>query len=520
MRVGLASIYSWRPHVEHLIYLAEILAGAGHETHFLTCDSSVPVCYSRLLKGRNRLSECAMCIAGGVRSYALPNIQGIRSHRRTDLDAETLRSLASSSSYSLQRTETPEDSRSDPVAATQRRLAEPVRIVAANARSWVRDKRLDAVLCFNGRMDLTRAIIWAAAQEGVPFATVERPVFSHGVQLIPNANCLSLADLRRMSRTFRDRPLKAGQAREAARAMAMRMARRGILEWRHYNPAVQSQPWPASGSGPRILILPSSRSEYQGEEEWRSDFDDDLTGMYDEVIDRLGGSAASCVLRCHPNWAEPIGLQTGWMSARYYSEWARRRGFRLIPSSDRCDSFALMAQADYVLVAGSTAGLDAGTLGKNVINLGASLFHGADFAVHIRNRGELARLSEVGGISSREIVRRTLRYYYVLMARHPQYVRFVRAILPERYEYRVGADPDRIIQMLRTGQLEPDDPGYANDTREEDPVVDQIVERNWDELSLYEERRDELPPMRIQRRRGLRWIDGLRARFPKGDRWT
>ena len=52
MRIGFASVYSWRPHVEHLAFLARMVEKAGHETHFLTCDADLDNCYTREMRGR------------------------------------------------------------------------------------------------------------------------------------------------------------------------------------------------------------------------------------------------------------------------------------------------------------------------------------------------------------------------------------------------------------------------------------------------------------------------------------
>ena len=70
MRIGFASIFSFRPHVEHLHYVAMLAREAGHETRFLTCDSQLALCYSRALKDSARAVECPKCMLGGIRSFA------------------------------------------------------------------------------------------------------------------------------------------------------------------------------------------------------------------------------------------------------------------------------------------------------------------------------------------------------------------------------------------------------------------------------------------------------------------
>lgn len=42
------------------------------------------------------------------------------------------------------------------------------------ARAWIAREGLEGVICFNGRMEATRAICEAARDAGVPFVSVER----------------------------------------------------------------------------------------------------------------------------------------------------------------------------------------------------------------------------------------------------------------------------------------------------------------------------------------------------------
>lgn len=77
MNIGFVNVFAFRPHVEHLIYLSELLKAKGHNVYFLTCDSSVSNCYAREIKGSGRISECSKCILGGVRSYTNENITSV-----------------------------------------------------------------------------------------------------------------------------------------------------------------------------------------------------------------------------------------------------------------------------------------------------------------------------------------------------------------------------------------------------------------------------------------------------------
>ncbi len=75
----------------------------------------------------------------------------------------------------------------------------------------------------------------------------------------------------------------------------------------------------------------------------------------------------------------------------------------------------------------------------------------------------------------------------------------------------------RLIRMLKTGVVAPDDPVVADTTAGEDEVLESVLKQDWAELYQLEEKPLSLPELKIGRRRGFRWIDPLRGMFPKGD---
>ncbi|MNJ71948.1 hypothetical protein D3C77_685480 [compost metagenome] len=72
--------------------------------------------------------------------------------------------------------------------------------------------------------------------------------------------------------------------------------------------------------------------------------------------------------------------------------------------------------------------------------------------------------------------------------------------------------------MLMTGEMTADDATYSTDERDEDPVVEALKQKQWGKLADYIAIRPALKPLLIERRFGLRWIDGVRAKLPRGDR--
>src|ERR1700676_2482828 len=132
MRFGVASMFSFRPHVEHMAYLAALLEGAGHEIHGFTCDAALRHCYSRDLRGRARITHCAGCIVGGIRSFPVPRLWSVNPSFRSSLDERRLARLTISSIATRYRTESGSDLAMPELRPAQEQLYGPMEIVYGN----------------------------------------------------------------------------------------------------------------------------------------------------------------------------------------------------------------------------------------------------------------------------------------------------------------------------------------------------------------------------------------------------
>lgn len=516
MKIGFANFFSFRPHVEHLYYLSLLLNNAGHEIFFLTCDANVSNCYPRALKGTSKLIECPKCVLGGVRSFTGQSITSISSGVGV-LDVETLDRLALSSSCTLNRTESDSDWFDPIVIALRQSLYAPIASVHESALRWIERNRLDAVICFNGRMDLTRALTYACERMGIPYLTHERTWFGDGLYLMPNANCLSIAPFEKMVVEFESKPLTERQARLAGKLAGERFLQRNSLEWRVYNKNPDPTIWPISTHGPRVLVLPSSRNEFAGHEEWKSGWTDN-THALDDFFSAFSIQPEQVVVRCHPNWAENIGRVTGEKSLKIYRDWTDARQIYCIPSGEKASTYDLIQQADIVVMNGGSSAVEAGVCGKQVICLGPVNYGKAGFVRMFSDKESLTASGALLDIDSDTVIRKTLRYLYLSARRFPQYADYVRASETTRYTYFEGADPERMICMLNTGDIVADDPTYAADTASEDNIMDLLKVKAWSQLADYEMPLLELSPIKVERRAALRWVDTVRSMLPLGDR--
>jgi hypothetical protein len=523
LRIGFASVYSWRPHVEQLYFLATLAERAGHETFFLTCDADLPTCYTREIRERPGWRECLECRAGGLRSYPLRNVTALHSYAGSSGEGpEVPKEWAFSSASTLGRFESNSDYAGSEFAATAARLYPVVRASYAAARGWILRNRLDAVCVFNGRMDATRAIFEAAKSSGVRCLSVERTLFGDGLMLLPEENCLGLRSVHLLVSQWRQQPLNEFQAMRAVRHLAQRFLRTNIKEWRAYNTNAQTVPWPVADANRRILLVPSSRNEVWSHPDWTPEWPDPLDG-YDAVIAALGLEPRDLLLRCHPNWGENIGKRGGRLSEEHYRQWARKRGIACIESNATVSTLGLIEQSDAIVVINGSAALEAGILGKQVIATAPSAYQEAGFRDSACTSAEVAKLRLDADLNateraqrSRSIARQTLRFVHTMVYRVAQYTDYVKCETTTRYRYDLDAPPARFIDLLRSGQLAADDASFAADVAGEDDVLRLVRERNWTALCAAPKAPEHL--VRLRRRLFLRPIDLISRWKPVGNR--
>jgi hypothetical protein len=511
----MASIYAVRPIPHFVAYMGGLLQSLGHDIEVLACDGALGTCNNHVLRRKARLLECLACCLGGVRSFENGIVTSMRPAKRGAVSEEVAWELAYSTAITTSRVEDPKEFHGPLVRSLQKELAPGLDIAVGSANRWLARRRIDAVVLFNGRLDATAGVLYACRENGIPFVTFDRSLMGHGIWMVPNASCLSTKCFESMMSEFSDRPLTALQARVAGGFLARRLLRQSRHEFRVFNADARPAVWPLGSTGLRVLVLPSSRNELEGHSEWASEYVD-LPSVLPILLDKLSLAPSEVVIRGHPIWASRFGSLDVSPALAFWRQYATVHGYHFVDSASRESSQDLMADADLVVLNGSSAALEAGALGKKILCFGHSDYVASGIAVHIRNRNEWPRLTELEKRSPAEIVRKTLRHALCVGWRYPQFVRYVRADGPTRYTFYEGASAERLAAIIQSGRVVADWPDTDCGTEHEDEVIDRFLGSTWRALAEYEgETGVEVLP--IKRRPLLRWIDPLRAKFPKGD---
>jgi hypothetical protein len=524
MRIGFVSLYSWRPHVEHLFYLSDLVKKAGHHVEFLTCDSDLPTCYTKEIRDiRPGWQECIMCRLGGIRSYVADNVTSIGKYSDTTIKVpDNIKTWGYSSASTLGRFESDDDYQSQEFKLLVERLQPSIEKTYRASLMWIDDKKLDALVVFNGRMDATRAIYEAGLHRGISVASLERTWFGDGLQILPQENCLGLKAVDKLVSEWSSKPLTKEQASISASYIASRFLKRNHNEWRAYNVNADLTQWPNKNGKYKILLVPGSINEIWGHPDWESDWKHPIEA-FDAIIRNFNLKPNDIILRCHPNWGEKIGKVSGELPESFYTNWANKHGILVIPSSSKISTLGLIEQADAIVVSSGSAALEAGALGKQIIAVAGSNYQAAGFRDEAYNEEQLKLLTLHADLPKKQaeelqdnIRRLTLRFCYSITHRAPQYVDYVKAVTPTKYTYKNDGNPQRIINLLKSQSLTPDDTNQSKSNHEENYILNIIKTKQWD--SLIKDNSINIEHSKINRRHLYRSLDWLRDKMPHGDR--
>ncbi len=488
MKFGFVSFFPFRPHVDNAVYLSKVLTEAGHECFFLTCNKELDSCYNLETKKGSKKLECIKCKLGGIHSYKeVSNIEYLNSKTVKDSSRKEqsyFREMIKSSIGTIYHVQSDSELNDEEYIDVSNKLADSAKIVYNRTIDWVASNNIDGVICFNGRMDILNAVISACKDEKIPFITTESTWFGNGLSLMPNSNCLSLEPWNLLNDEFKDKPLTHEQAIHASSIIYKRLFKKSHLEWRQYNiDTIKMEAWEVSGQ--KVVILPSSRSEFIGSKEYEGNWANDCTKGFEEIINYLNIPYKNCILKAHPIWNETVFGIKGKKEEKYYRDWCAEKEIFFIDSSSRIDSFDLMSKADMVLINGSSAAIEGGILGKVVICSTSMIYQNAGFTIHVTNKDDLFKLDKIQTNKS-EVIRSTLRFLYTSNRRVAQFVDSVRGLKVTKNKYYEGADAQIIIDTIMSGKLVPYDTYYAESSEFENEIINSIINGSWDSISNYD----------------------------------
>ena len=521
MNIGFVNIYPWRPHGFHGAFLVQLCKKAGHSVFILECPGRLHSCYSKLIQGGN-VSRCVKCKLGSLSTYGIGKVSNISSKYWNDkIPEELITEGLLSSSVTLYREE--EESiylTSDRLIEARDKLKRNYIDTYHSSLEMISKNKLDCLIVFNGRIDMTRAAIEAAKDSGINFVTHERPFMGHGIQLNVNENCLGLRTRTLLNQKFDLLPLTKEQARLAGAEIAKRFMGTNHLEWRVYNKeSKQLDEWPTETHREKILVIPSSRSEVGGHKDWENSCGSNLDAL-SLFLKRIGAEKNQVVVRFHPNWAQNVGKSNGESSRRLYKEFCDSQGYFYIDSHESVSTIGLITNCDIAVLNGGSAAVEAAALGKKVINLGAAPYKGSSFCCFLSTPEEIENFTGFDNwISNKIIFQSVLRYVYTALARFPQFCKSMRASETTSYRAYATADVKRLENIMTSGEIIADDEKFADTDVDEFETISLLESRDWVTLSNLVDDFfiDEKYLLSLEQKPFYRYINKIRPFLRRGD---
>lgn len=467
MNIGFACLYAYRPHVKHLAFLASEAQRQGNEVYMLECNSAVDLCAAKLGKSPiQKKIACMKCVVGGLRGFLDQSPDQLIRYVAKSNPASAEPGYSAISTVASHFGMSEEIGTKDPEFQSMAvDIQKSIDRAQAAAEQWINHRKLDAVFCFNGRIDLTHSVMKAAASCGIPFVSVERSWHGLGIQLTLDGTPLTLGGFYDFVSGWREKPLTSVQLWKAFGLIADRFRKKAVGEFRQYN-ADQQTGLVDSSQIIDWLYLPSSIFERIGHPDWKVDWKDDLHAI-EQLIERGVVSTANLVVRGHPQWTtfSPASDQR-------YREWSSKLGIRYIPSDSALDTRELIRSSNAILVYGSSAAFEAGLLGKPILNLSPTFYFAGGFLENVLGPDEISSFLERGfTISPQEIVRNCLRTIYTINFRYMQFTEQIQADDPYEYRFKSLGNTHYFEDLIRARKIAPDNATMAPDSSQEDAFL-------------------------------------------------
>jgi|GEM_PF-5787847 len=342
----------------------------------------------------------------------------------------------------------------------QRRMLEELLLSAERVRraaaSFLDEVRPAAVLALNGKFFGEAVCLDAARRRGVPVWTYERGNRRDTVVLSPTPTAVPF-DSREVLGDL-DRPLSTEES-HAIGAYLRRRQEVGNGQVRFLSAEARALELPPAK---RVLVLFTNLiwdSAVVGEDTVFDDMFDWVVTTVKAVADEVG---VHLVIRVHP--AE---VKVYWHPTRQRVAGALAAAFpdglpdnvTLIDAGDAVDSYALVRQADLVLVYSSTIGLEAAALGRRVMVAARSAYSAAPFVERPESREEyLRRLAAGDGGADGGAAEQARRFMYRLYFEQMLPVPAVREDPTGFHAGGAGTDPgpltDRLGRLAATAGVE------------------------------------------------------------------
>lgn len=465
MKIGFASIYPYRPHLKHMVFLVQQAKLLGHQINFLEINNGFENIFPKLEENFIKRTIASLKIKyAGLNGFLNESPDYINNYiKKTGYEIDSSKFM-----YSAQSTVAgkfgicdEKDLHSKKIQKSIKKNLIDIKTAYKASIEWLEIEHFDMVIGFNGRVDITNSIMQACIDRDVPYFSLERSWTGEGIQLIGNGTPLSLSSIHSLVEPWNYKPLKNYQIVKAYSFLANRFSKQASGEFRQWN---KSQELGLINENISWLYMPSSIFERIGHPDWEVEWKNDIEAV-ESLLKMKSINPSNLVVRGHPQW-----IMVSPESERLYSEWCKKIGAKYIESSSKINSQELILRSDNIISYGSTATFEAGIMGKNIYNLSPSFYDKSGFINNIFSK--TTNINEVElSLSKKDIARLCLRCLYAINYRHMKLTNEIKAVNAFDYVFRDIKNIDFFFKLLENKNFSNDE-DFAESTKDEDEFLD------------------------------------------------
>ena len=518
MNIGIVNPFPFRPHNQNLVFIVNYLNKLKNiNLFFAECDGSPKICYNKLIykKSRSKHITCFACRTFGLKSY-LNNkfykisVKGFNSSSKKELD----KNLILSSFFTYKRTETPEEINSIQDDEDFLLLNKETDKFKKASKKWIFENKLDAVIGFNGRIDLVRAVRIACKESSINFLSVEMPWFGKGLLITPNESPSGTNELKKMYNQFKNKPLTQYQIKEVYQPILKRFKKLNKSEYKQFNKDHKKIEWGIINkkSNKKVLFLPSSRSELLGDIKyekyvWRHPLD-----SIEYLLNKKMICKDDLIIRFHPIWSQNVFNRDGDNIINYYESFCLKHKIKYIKSEEKIDSNFLIRESDLLIINGSSSFFEGSLIGKPVLSLSKSFYDCSKIAFKFHSKEDMILISNLFEndfqVDKVKIIRKAMRFLYTFKNRFTQFTNNLVYENPFELFCNYNEINNNIIHTCKYGNLISSDKSYSTSRKDEDDFLNNFVENKFD-LNVLELIKDDFNGNKILRKPLYRFIDKI-----------
>ena len=468
MRIGFASLYPYRPHVKQMAYLVSQAKLAGHDIFFLEMGHGFENCHAKLGESYFKKKIASLKIKyAGLNGFLSGNkdtlSEFINSEKNCDLS--NFEYSARSTVASKYGVSSLEDLQSENMKHLIAKNIVTIQEAYTGALGWLKIRNLDLVIGFNGRIDVTNALMQACMDIEVPYYSLERSWTGEGIQLVKNGTALSLSTVNDIVEQYATKPLKSYQIIQAFTFLTKRFSREAFGEYRQWN---SDQEFGLVDKSYSWLYTPSSIFERLGHPHWAVEWENDMVAV-EFLLQSRSIHPSQLIVRGHPQW-----VTYSPRSDQLYSDWCAKIGAVYIPSSSKVNTQELILKSDNIISFGSTSAFEAGIAGKTIFNLSPAFYEKGGFIINVLSKKDGTYPAETK-LPEKEVSRLCLRALYSINYRYMKLTEEIKAIDNYDYVYKEMRQED-FFEKLHGDKIFISNEDYCDSTVDEDNFLDAFFE--------------------------------------------